>query len=251
MWDLVKRHTHHLTFAENLSNADCPLPGHHLNYRPTRQPVLLNLWESAANPHCQTFTTIAKWKKATNKTVEFGGEVYRWNKDVEFLKYLDLPQRTTQALELGLSKISRKDQAILREHGWSVVDALSISTSLDDYRRYIQRSRGEFTIMKDQYVRLRTGSFSDRTACYLAAGKPVITQDTGFSHILPTGEGLFVYQSIDDILAAVDSINSDYQRHCQAALEIAHEYFDSKKVLGSLLEQIGLEPNPKGGWIRD
>lgn len=251
MRELVQAHTHHFTWAQNLPNPDCLLPRNDLHLEPTRQPIVVDLWESAVNLHCQSFTTVARWIKAKSKSIEFCGETYRWNKDVEFLKFLDLPQNTTQSLELALSMINREDQAMLEQHGWSVIDALSVSTSLDDYRRYIQRSRGEFTIAKDQYVRLATGWFSDRSACYLAAGKPVITQDTGFSNVLPTGEGLFAFQTLEDVLAAFDAINSNYHKHCRAALEIAHEYFDSKKVLGNLLRQIGIELDTKVGWTRD
>ena len=131
---------------------------------------------------------------------------------------------------------------MLQESGWRVADALCLSASLDGYRSYIQRSRGEFTVAKDQNVRLRSGWFSDRSACYLAAGKPVITQDTAFGNVLPTGEGLFAFQTMDDILAAFEAINTDYERHCRAARDIAHDYFDARKVLSDLLQSIGLAP---------
>ena len=108
------------------------------------------------------------------------------------------------------------------------------------YRDYIQRSRGEFTVARDQYVRPRTGWFSDRTACYLAAGRPVITQDTGFGKFMPTGRGLFPFTTMDDVLAAIDAIESDYDGHCRAAQEIAEEYFGAERVVGSLLTRAGL-----------
>ena len=130
---------------------------------------------------------------------------------------------------------------MLEENGWRVVDARALSASIHEYRRYIQQSRGEFTVTKDQYVRLRSGWFSDRSACYLAAGRPVITGDTGFGHVLPTGEGLFAFETMDHILAAFDAINSNYEKHCRAARDIAHEYFDAKKVVTDLLHQTGLD----------
>jgi hypothetical protein len=108
------------------------------------------------------------------------------------------------------------------------------------YRNYIQRSRGEFTVARDQYVRPNTGWFSDRSACYLAAGRPVITQETGFSKFLPTGKGLFGFKTMDDILGALDAIESDYAGHSRAAREIAVEYFAAEKVVGSLMERAGL-----------
>jgi hypothetical protein len=108
------------------------------------------------------------------------------------------------------------------------------------YPQYIRRSRAEFTVAKDQNVRLRSGWFSERDACYLATGKPVVAQDTGFSDVLPTGEGLFAFQSMEDILAAIDKINTNYHGHCQAARAIAEEYFSAKKVAARLLVDIGL-----------
>ena len=130
--------------------------------------------------------------------------------------------------------------ARLTAHGWRLREAFAVSRDVADYRDYIAGSRGEFTVAKDQYVRLRSGWFSDRTACYLAAGRPVITQDTGFGNMLPTGKGLFAFQDLDGVLAAVDAIESDYEGHRRAAREIAAEYFDAARVVGSLLERAGL-----------
>jgi hypothetical protein len=129
---------------------------------------------------------------------------------------------------------------LVLEHGWRQVDSLLVSSDPDRYRTYIQGSRGEFTVARDQYVRPRTGWFSDRSACYLAAGRPVITQETGFSKHLPTGQGLFGFSTMEEILAAVDAIERDYDGNCRAAREIAAEYFTAEKVVGSLMERAGL-----------
>ena len=123
---------------------------------------------------------------------------------------------------------------------WRLRSAIELSRDFAMYRRYIQESRGEFTVARDQYVRPKTGWFSDRSACYLAAGRPVITQETGFSKFLPSGKGLFGFQTTDDVLRAVDAIESDYQGHCRAAREVAEEFFAAEKVLGSLMERAGL-----------
>ena len=120
------------------------------------------------------------------------------------------------------------------------MDSLEVSGDLGAYRSYIQASRAEFTVARDQYVRPRTGWFSDRSACYLAAGRPVITEDTGFGKFLPTGEGLFAFSTTDDAAAAVEEVERDYGRHSRAALEIAREHFDAERVVGSLLERAGL-----------
>ena len=123
---------------------------------------------------------------------------------------------------------------------WRLRGSIDLSASVTNYRDYIQRSRGEFTVARDQYVRPRTGWFSDRTACYLAAGRPVITEDTGFGKFIPTGRGLFAFKTMDDVLAAVDAIESDYEGHCQAAGDIAEQYFGADRVVGSLMARAGL-----------
>ena len=244
---LVDGHTHHFTWAENIHQADCRLPGTHLQYGTSRQPIVLDFWrESEESSEHRTFTTVARWKKHKAKRIEFAGEVYHWDKDREFRKYLDLPGRSGEEFELALAQVSPADRADLVSAGWGVVDAVVVSGAMETYRTYIQSSRGEFTVAKDQYTALRTGWFADRSACYLAAGRPVVAQDTGYSAHLPTGEGLFAFTCMDDVLAAVDAINRDYRRHARAATELAREYFDSDRVLGDLLEEIGVE-HPAAG----
>jgi hypothetical protein len=141
---------------------------------------------------------------------------------------------------LALGQYTNDDQRQLEAKGWRVCNAPSFSMDVDAYRGYIARSRGEFTVAKDQNVRLRSGWFSDRSATYLAAGRPVITQDTGFGHIVPTGQGLFAFSTMDDAVAAIDTINSDYERHRRAALDIARDYFSYDVVLRRLLDEVGL-----------
>src|SRR5262249_13666220 len=170
------------------------------------------------------FTTVANWRQS-GKDVRWQGELYTWSKHHEFLKFLDLPLRTTEPLELALSSLDGDDRARLRDHGWRVRDALALSRDLEPYRDYLRGSRGEFTVAKDQNIRLRTGWFSDRSACYLAAGRPVLTQETGFSKLLPTGKGLFAFRTMEEILEALDLVASDYAGHCRAAGEIAAAYF--------------------------
>src|SRR5207253_7355894 len=159
---------------------------------------------------------------------------------LEYLKFIDLPRRIAQPLELatGLVQLCPDDVSLLTQNGWRLVDAHTFT--LSSYRDYIQASRGEFTVAKDANVRLRTGWFSDRSACYLAAGRPVITQDTGFSTILPTGEGLFAFNTMDEILSAFEAIECDYERHSRAARDIAEEYFKAETVLARLLNDLGL-----------
>jgi hypothetical protein len=245
---LLGAHTHHFTFGENLGEPDCGVPTSDFKYRPTRQPIVLDWWVTAAHQHDistrqpQTpgrFTTVSNWQQSF-KNIEWKGETYFWSKHLEFLKFIDLPKFTGARLELALACNDVEAKQLLTSHGWSVVDAISLSTNIHTYRDYILGSDGEFTVAKDQNIRLRSGWFSDRSACYLSAGRPVITQDTGFGNIMPTGEGLFSFNTMDEIVAAFDAINSDYQRHSLAARAIAEQYFRAEAVLSKVLDDAEL-----------
>ncbi|MEX0585827.1 MAG: glycosyltransferase family 2 protein [Pirellulales bacterium] len=238
--EFLEPHCGFFTFAENLGQPDCHLPvSPRFRFKPTRQPVVCDFWESDCDPAAEAFTTIGNWQQPWRQ-VSFQGNVYHWSKHYEFLKFLGLPKLTPQPFELALASYEPVDRHLLESQGWRVRDALSFSTDVDAYRNYIAGSRAEFTVAKDQNVRLRSGWFSDRSATYLAAGRPVVTQDTGFSAALPTGEGLFAFSTMSEILGAVAAINADYARHARAARRIAREYFDAEVVLGSLLEEMGL-----------
>lgn len=240
-------HTHHFTFAENLGAPDCRVPLVRFAYRPTRQPVVLDWWTAVDGAHtekrnaevCRPFTTISSWQQ-TGRDVVWEGETYTWSKHREFLRFLDLPRRTSSPLELALACRDLDVIQMLTSHGWRVRDAFALSKDILPYRDYIRGSHGEFTVAKDQYVRPRSGWFSDRSATYLAAGRPVITQETGFSNVLPTGKGLFAFHTMEDILAALDAIDGDYAGNSQAAADIAADYFQAEKVLASMLERVGL-----------
>jgi hypothetical protein len=235
---IIDEHHDFVSYGENIGTPASPvppLPG----VRHMRQPVLLDLWEAAA-PAKEEFTTVCNWKQ--NGEIEFSGDTYYWSKDREFLKFIDLPRRINQPLELAMGPSSlRLDVCrLLTSYGWRLTNAEPITTDPWSYRDYVRTSRGEFTVAKDQNVRLRSGWFSERSACYLAAGRPVITQDTGFGTVLPTGEGLFGFNTTDEILAAFDATRSDYERHSRAAREIAAEYFRAETVLARLLDNLGL-----------
>lgn len=136
--------------------------------------------------------------------------------------------------------VDEKTRSLLKKNHWQITDPVTLSSDMKSYHEFILKSRGEFTVAKDQNIRLRSGWFSDRSACYLAASRPVINQDTAFGSYLPTGKGLFAFQTMEDILAAVDEIESDYEGNCRAAREIATEHFAAEKVLGSLMSRAGL-----------
>ncbi len=247
--DFLDAHTAFFTYGENLGAPDCkvPLPPARYAFYPTRQPIVLELWQgraTAKEPEC--FTTIANWKQA-ERVMTLDGEVYHWSKHHEFLRFLDLPQRTAQPFELALSSYEAAEGEMLQAHGWRVCPALEFTGDIDAYRDYIIGSRGEWTVAKDQNVRLRSGWFSDRAATYLAAGRPVVTQETGFSNLLPTGRGLFAFCTMEETLAAVEAINSDYALHARAAGEIAREHFRADVVLSTMLRQAGVSLPHNGG----
>jgi hypothetical protein len=185
------------------------------------------------------FTTIASWEQS-GKDIEWQGETYHWSKHHEFLKVIDLPRRSDQPFELALACDDAEVLRMLRQSGWAVRDALGLSKDILPYREFIVGSRGEFTVAKDQNIRLRSGWFSDRSACYLAAGRPVITQDTAFGNVLPTGRGLFAFRNMEQILEALERINIDYEAHANAARAIAREFFAAERVLASLVKDAGL-----------
>jgi hypothetical protein len=239
--DFLALHQSFFTFGENYGRDVCGLPvDPRFRFHPTRQPVVLDFWDPAAQEPGPAFTTVGNWKQKW-RDVEFRGETYRWSKHHEFLKFLDLPARTGERFELALSPrgCDEEDRRLLEDTGWRVRNALDFSSDPDAYRSYVQASRGEFTVAKDQNVRFRTGWFSDRSATYLAAGRPVVTQDTGFDEVLPTGEGLFSFRTMDDAEAAIEAIRGDHGRHARAARELAREYFSHDVVLPPLLEEAG------------
>ena len=231
-------HDTYFSFGENFGAPDCRVPVVRYDWQPTRQPVVLDLWSNSVDTTGAPYTTIATWRN-DGKDIEYAGETYYWSKHREFLKIIDLPRRRDVLFEIAAGK-DDEAEVVLVANGWRFKDSISVSRDMESYRLYLQSSRGEFTVAKDQNVRLKSGWFSDRSACYLAAGRPVITQETGFSNILPTGEGLFGFETMDDILRAVDAIESNYDRAAGAARAIANEYFAADRVIGSLMQRAGL-----------
>ncbi len=238
MIKMLAAHDTHFSFGENLGASDCAVPIEKFPWLPTRQPVAVELWNGGAKTGGTTYTSITTWHNK-GKNLEWRGDTWYWTKDREFEKFLELPRRRKVQFELATG-VGEDVQKLLRNHGWQQVDSVAISQDAERYRNYIQESRGEFTVARDQYVRPKTGWFSDRSACYLAAGRPVITQETGFSKFIPSGKGLFGFKTMDDVLAAVDAIEADYEGNCRAAAEIAADYFAAEKVVGSLMQRAGL-----------
>jgi hypothetical protein len=217
------------TFGRNLGDADCTIPETPFNWHKTWQPIVCEEWATDKSPARNVFTTIMTWKNHSFTDAD-------GNKDKQFQQFLDLPSETEQPIELAVNGA----QDLLRSHGWKTVGGMDVSRDLGCYRDYIQNSKAEFSVAKHLYVATRSGWFSDRSECYLAAGRPVLVQDTGFSKYLPTGEGLLTFNNKTEVLAGIDSINSDYLRHSRRAREIALESFDAKVILPELLRNAGV-----------
>ena len=253
---IIDQHDDVVTYGENIGNAECPIPPLPGLRAKTRQPIILDLWK-VGPPSTTAFTTICNWSQKGHD-IEFRGETYYWSKHREFLKFIKLPRHTKQPIELAMGLVdvsvtrpglgepipavgmTSDERNTLADNGWHLRNSHEFTMDPWSYREYIQSSRGEFTVARDQNVRLRSGWFSERSACYLAAGRPVVTQDTGFGKVLPTGEGLFAFNTLEEILTAFDAINGNYERHSRAAREIAEEYFRAEGVLSRLLNDLGL-----------
>jgi hypothetical protein len=232
---------HHViaTYGENYGADDCGVPIDSRRYVKTRQPVDLGCWP-AIDGAAPDFTTVGNYRH-DGEDVEWRGDVYRWSKHHEWEKFVDLPSRTAQPFRVALYVRRDDDLALLERHGWRIVSPHDMSLDVfGAYRRFIQGSRGEFTVAKDQNVRLRSGWFSERDACYLASGRPVVAQDTGFGCALPTGEGLFAVSCVEEAAEAVEAINADYPRHARAARAVAEEHFEARGVAERLLADVGL-----------
>lgn len=235
----LKRHMARFTFGENIGRAEFPVPLHGIEWLPTRQPVVTDFWRTDAAPGPR-LTSIANLATGGKKDIAWRDEHYLWSKLPEFEKYRPTPEAAGEEFELATTFKDAALRAQFERSGWQIVSPDAISVDHRRYVEYIQGSKGEFTVAKDQYVRLGTGWFSDRSACYLAAGRPVITQETGFSRMYGGQGGLFAFRSPEEVVEAVRAINADYPAHSRAAAGIAREHFEAETVLASLLERAGV-----------
>jgi hypothetical protein len=228
-----RAHDHFFTYAELIGTAQCELPTLGLAWQPTRPPVVLDLWQP--RPPEQRWTTVMTWR-AFAEPIEYQGRRYG-GKELEFEMIEALPQQTAAALEVAVGGSAPTER--WRSLGWSVVDSQSVSDTMDAYRAYIEGSRGEFSVAKNTYVATRCGWFSCRTACYLAAGRPAVIQDTGYSRLFPCGAGVVAFRDLEGAAAGIERVEADYARHRLAARSFAEAHFASERVLGDLLERIG------------
>jgi len=228
---------HYFTTGRNVGTEASSLPTGGLDWRPLFHPIVLDLFDGQTpRPADGAFTTVMNWR--SYEPLRYGGKTYG-HKDTEFERFLDLPDRTCARLEIAVSG-AESDVHRLRAAGWGVRSGHEATATLDDFRRYVQGSLGEFSVCKHAYVATNSGWFSDRSAAYLASGRPVVQQETGFSAHLPCGEGLFAVRDVDEAASALESLLGDWSRHARAAREIAHEHLAAERVLGELLEEVGL-----------
>ena len=234
----LEGHDFYFTVGENIGTPQCPIPTADIRWRRTRQPVVLEHWPTANHVKQDRFTTIASWRgpygPATFAGKTFGLKVH------EFRKFVTLPEHLPQQFEIALDihATEEKDLTLLREHGWHVADPRIVASDPVKFRSYVQASGAEFSVAQGIYVETNSSWFSDRTVRYLASGKPVLVQDTGFSRNYPVGEGLIAFRTLDEAISGAKRIAGDYDKHCRAARAIAEEYFDSDKVLGQLIEEV-------------
>ena len=231
---LIREHDVFFTLGERVGHADCLIPTCGLTWHPTRQPVALASWPVRTAPH-GPMTTVMSWKIEPAPPT-LGGRAYG-GKDVEFERFMDLPSRTDEALEVALSGEAPRER--IARAGWRLRDAGAVSATMEAYREYLLDSRGELSIAKNVYVATRSGWFSTRTAAYLACGKPVAVQDTGFSAQVPTGPGLHAFSTAEEAVEALAAIRADYPRACRHARETAEVYFDAERVCSRLIADAG------------
>jgi hypothetical protein len=229
----ARRHNVFLSFGENIGSGDCAIPADGLAWQSTRQPIVLDAWPLTGGPRDGSFSTMMQWE--SYPAPEYEGRTYGM-KSMSFPPYAELPREVPARFELAVGGASAPRER-LRRAGWIVRDPMEPSRDPWIYQRFIQQSKAEFTVAKHGYVMSSSGWFSDRSAEYLASGRPVVTQETGFSRWLATGRGVIAFQTPEEAAAAVECVCGKYEMHCRAAREIAEEYFDARSVLTSLLER--------------
>ncbi len=230
--DRARGHTAFFSFGENIGRVGCAVPADGFPWQSTRHPIFLDAWPVTPGPADGRFTTVMQWDSYAAR--EHGGCRYGMKSD-SFTPYLDLPARAGRIFELAIGS-SATPRAFLASRGWAVLDPVELSWDPWAYQRYIRESKAEWSVAKHGYVVSRSGWFSERSASYLASGRPVLVQETGFSDWLPTGAGVVPFTSPEEALAGVEMINSHYDFHSKTARALAEECFDSCKVLSRLIE---------------
>jgi len=239
-WDMdLSKHNLFFTVGLNIGQPEFPIPLRDLEWHTFLPPVALEYWPVQTDTTALgKFTTVGQWR---GQYAVWNGEMYGPKSD-EFLRFIELPKKTTQPLELAMliHEYEVDDIAALRNNGWGLVNPHEVACGRDGFRSYIQQSRAEFSVAKHGYVKSHSGWLSDRTVCYLASGRPTLVQETGVSQHLPTGKGLVTFTTIEEAVRGIDSINADYPGHSAAARKLAEEKLSAPKVMQSILERAGV-----------
>jgi hypothetical protein len=238
--DSFQGHDDHVTIGENIGRPGCEIPTCGLNWITTPQPIVLDHWRPNDRTDNESFTSVASWRGPYGP-VEYGGRTYGLRVH-EFRKFAQLPRLSGRSFELALDihRAEVNDLALLADNGWSLVDPSLVAGDPWAYQAYIQSSMAEFMVAKNMYVQGNSGWLSERSLCYLASGKPVLAQDTGFTQHYPTGEGLLAFTTVEEASSGVEEISRNRAHHARAARVLAEDYFDSDKVLGRLLGKLGV-----------
>ena len=238
----VRSHDRHLTYAENIYGDDCIIPRLDFDWQPTRCIATLPPWSKIREqgpPPGAPFTTVMTWDYFRGKLI-YQGQQYH-GKPPEYDRFHDLPKRTNVPVALAIAGHKTPHEQI-KQDGWRTIDAQTATITPESYIKFIGDSFGEWSIAKHVFVHTRSGWFSCRTACYLAAGRPAVVQDTGWSKFLPTGQGLFAFSTMDEAIEGLYRVMSDPVRHCEGAYDIAREYLAPDRVLPPMIEAIFAEP---------
>lgn len=233
--EITQKHNRFFSFGENFGRQGCHIPDDGFEWLPTRQPVVLNLWQynNLVNGSAK-WTTVMQWD--SYKVREFEGQKFGM-KSSSFDAYVHLPRQIHDTIELALGSTTAPREKLAAE-GWQITDPLPVSLTPQSYQDYILHSKGEWSVAKQGYVMTNSGWFSERSCAYLASGKPVVVQDTGFSQFLPTGKGLLPFTTLTEAADAIETVGKNYKQHCTEARSLAEDYFDAKKVLSFLLERL-------------
>jgi hypothetical protein len=230
-------HTHFVTVGQAIGTSSCSIPTCGLTWIPTFQPVVLDHWPVEHRNSCGALTTVGNWRgygSVTHNGVLYGQKVH------SFREFFTFPAKTDErfTLALAIHPGEVKDLEALVANGWEIVDPAAVANTPARYQEFIRTSKAEFSVAKSGYVASRSAWFSDRSACYLASGRPVIAQETGYSDFMQTGRGLFPFSTEEDVLHSIDQLNSDYALHARSARELAHTYFHSDTVLSQLIDRL-------------
>jgi hypothetical protein len=231
---LTQAHNVFFSFGENIGQPNCLIPQDGFKWQPTRQPIVLNIWPIINGSATAPWSTVMQWD--SYKSEQYEDQIFGM-KSMSFEQFFDLPASTEGVLQLAIGS-STAPKHKLKKRGWQIQNSLKVTKTPWTYQSFIQKSKGEWSIAKHGYVVSNSGWFSERSAAYLASSRPVVVQDTGFSSVLPVGEGLFAFKTKDECVEMLKQVSMDYDFHCKKARDLAHDFFNSDKVLNDFLNKI-------------